>query len=57
MTREEFELKLAEVRENAYYRWVYAGSPPGSHLEFWLEAEMQVLGMPAELYWERQKGC
>lgn len=32
-----------EIRERAYYKWKAAGCPCGDGVEFWLEAEAELL--------------
>lgn len=35
---------IRKLEENAYYRWLNAGQPEGKEIEFWREAEQEVLG-------------
>jgi hypothetical protein len=46
--KEQRRMELTEadrgsIRQNAYFKWLDAGAPPGDGLEFWLEAESEYL--------------
>lgn len=34
---------MEETRLSAYYKWVKAGSPVSDGIEFWLEAENEII--------------
>jgi hypothetical protein len=36
------------IRLRAYHKWETAGKPPGDGIDFWLEAEEELLRTPSE---------